>query len=53
MTEREYARIQGVEDDYPIGVPYLQALWGFGDAVCAPAISWIAEQALMPLAQEL
>lgn len=53
MTAREYARLQGVPDSYPINVPYIQALWGFGDAVCVPAIAWIARHALNPLAEEL
>jgi DNA (cytosine-5)-methyltransferase 1 len=50
MTAREYARLQGVPDDYPITVNGVQALTGFGDAVCVPAISWIAEYVLNPLA---
>ncbi len=53
MTGREYARLQGTPDNYPINVPYLQALWGFGDAVCVPAITWVARNALNPLAAEL
>lgn len=52
MTEREYARLQGA-DDFVINVPYLQALWGFGDAVCVPAIRWISEHALTPLAEKV
>lgn len=51
MTPREYARLQGVSDDYPIAVNGVQALTGFGDAVCVPAISWIAEHVLTPLAK--
>jgi DNA (cytosine-5)-methyltransferase 1 len=51
MTPREYARLQGVPDEYPITVDGVQALTGFGDAVCVPAISWIAEHILNPLAQ--
>ena len=50
MTPREYARLQGVPDEYPITVNGVQALTGFGDAVCVPAISWIAEHVLNPLA---
>lgn len=45
MTPREYARLQGCPD-YPIEVDRNQALWGFGDAVCVPVISWIAENVL-------
>ena len=45
MTPREYARLQGCPD-YPIEVERNEALWGFGDAVCVPVISWIAENVL-------
>ena len=49
MTSREYARLQGVPDDYCIKLDGIQALTGFGDAVCVPAVRWIAENALLPL----
>lgn len=52
MTAREYARLQGVPDEYPITVNGVQALTGFGDAVCVPAITWIAHNALNPLAEK-
>jgi DNA (cytosine-5)-methyltransferase 1 len=48
MTPREYARLQGCPD-YPIEVDRNEALWGFGDAVCVPVISWIAENVLSQL----
>jgi DNA (cytosine-5)-methyltransferase 1 len=48
MTPREYARLQGCPD-YPIDVDRNEALWGFGDAVCVPVISWIAENVLSQL----
>lgn len=51
MTPREYARLQGVPDEYSITVNGVQALTGFGDAVCVPVISWIAENVLNPLAE--
>ena len=52
MTPREYARLQGVPDDYPIQKQKInQALTGFGDAVCVPVIAWIAENALNPIAK--
>jgi len=51
MTAREYARLQGVPDKYPITVNGVQALTGFGDAVCVPAITWIAQNALNPLVE--
>ncbi|MGC2110521.1 MAG: DNA (cytosine-5-)-methyltransferase [Candidatus Korobacteraceae bacterium] len=48
MSPREYARLQGAAD-FPINVERNQALFGFGDAVCVPVISWIAEHALSQL----
>ena len=53
MTPREYARLQGVPDDYPLPLQTNQALTGFGDAVCVPVIAWIAENILNPLAKSL
>ncbi len=49
MTAREYARLQGVPDTYPIVVRELDALTGFGDAVCVPLITWIAQNILSQL----
>lgn len=46
LTPRECARLQGVPDDFPITVGTNQALFGFGDAVCVPAIQWIADHYL-------
>jgi DNA (cytosine-5)-methyltransferase 1 len=46
LTARECARLQGVPDTYQINVPLNQSLFGFGDAVCVPAIRWIAEHYL-------
>jgi DNA (cytosine-5)-methyltransferase 1 len=53
MTPREYARLQGVPDDYPIPSQVNQALTGFGDAVCVPVITWIAINVLNPLVKSL
>lgn len=53
MTPREYARLQGVPDDYPLPPQNNQALTGFGDAVCVPVIVWIAENILNPLTKSL
>lgn len=50
MTPREYARLQGAPDyrlDETITVN--QALFGFGDAVCVPAVAWIAKNYVRPL----
>lgn len=52
MTPREYARLQGVPDKYPITVNGVQALTGFGDAVCVPAITWIGKNVLNPLVEK-
>ena len=49
MTPREYARLQGVPDSYPIVADGVQALTGFGDAVSVPVINWIAQNVLTPL----
>jgi DNA (cytosine-5)-methyltransferase 1 len=50
MTAREYARLMGVADDYRFSsVSSNQALFGFGDAVCVPGVSWIARHYLRPL----
>jgi DNA (cytosine-5)-methyltransferase 1 len=52
MTPREYARLQGVPDEYPIRVNGVQALTGFGDAVCVPVITWIAQNVLTPFVEK-
>jgi len=48
MSPREYARLQGTPD-FPLVGTTIQQLWGFADAVCVPAISWIDQQILTPL----
>lgn len=49
MTAREYARLQGAPDYRTDTVTENQALFGFGDAVCVPLITWLATQYLSPL----
>jgi len=49
MTPREYARLMGAGDYTLDGVRTNQALFGFGDAVCVPAVAWLAEHYLLPL----
>jgi DNA (cytosine-5)-methyltransferase 1 len=51
MTPREYARLMGASDYRLDGARTLQALFGFGDAVAVPAVAWLAENYLVPLAQ--
>jgi DNA (cytosine-5)-methyltransferase 1 len=47
LTARECARLQGVPNTYDLtGIPLNQALFGFGDAVCVPVVSWIAKHYL-------
>jgi DNA (cytosine-5)-methyltransferase 1 len=50
MTAREYARLQGVPDDFRLdAVTPNQALFGLGDAVCVPVVSWIVSDYLVPI----
>jgi len=51
LTPRECARLMGAPD-FKIDVPVNQALFGFGDAVCVPAVRWIGEHYLNPLLEE-
>jgi DNA (cytosine-5)-methyltransferase 1 len=51
MTPREYARLMGADEYRLDGIRRNQALFGFGDAVCVPAVAWLAEHYLMPLVQ--
>jgi DNA (cytosine-5)-methyltransferase 1 len=48
LTARECARLMGA-DDFILKVPLNQALFGFGDAVCVPAIEWMANNYLNPV----
>jgi DNA (cytosine-5)-methyltransferase 1 len=51
MTPLEYARLMGA-GGYTLGtVTDAQTIFGFGDAVCVPAVAWLAENYLMPLAR--
>lgn len=52
MSPREYSRLQGAED-FPLVGKTNQQLFGFGDAVCVPAIKWIDKQVLTPIALAL
>nr|WP_279402230.1 DNA cytosine methyltransferase [Arthrobacter sp. JCM 19049] len=49
MTPREYANLMGAPDYELAGLRSNQILFGFGDAVCVPAVQWIAEHYLRPL----
>jgi len=50
MTPREYARLQGAPN-FPLIGGRNQQLFGFGDAVCVPAIQWVDRDILTPLYQ--
>ncbi|MDQ6601966.1 MAG: DNA cytosine methyltransferase [Chloroflexota bacterium] len=49
MTALEYARLQGAALYNFEGIPDNRVLFGFGDAVCVPAVSWLARHYLNPL----
>ncbi|MFO0952062.1 MAG: DNA (cytosine-5-)-methyltransferase [Isosphaeraceae bacterium] len=48
MNAREYARLQGA-DDFPLVENNIQNLFGFGDAVCVPAVRWVDQEILTPV----
>ena len=51
MTAREYGRLQGVPDAFGFdSVSDNQAMFGFGDAVCVPAVEWVARHYLRAIA---
>ena len=52
LTPIECARLMGADDYDFSGVSETRALFGFGDAVCVPAIEWIARYYLNPLVNE-
>jgi DNA (cytosine-5)-methyltransferase 1 len=52
LTPRECARLMGA-NEFSINVPLNQALFGFGDAVCVPVVTWIAFNYLNPLFEEM
>ncbi len=53
LTARECARLMGADEFFLDNVGLNEALFGFGDAVCVPVISWIAENYLNPLVEEM
>jgi DNA (cytosine-5)-methyltransferase 1 len=48
MSPREYGRLQGVECGLD-GQPASRALFGYGDAVCVPVLTWIDQHILSPV----
>lgn len=51
MTAREYARLMGAGDLDFADATESQARFALGDAVCVPAVAWLAEHAVLPLAR--
>ncbi|GGL98681.1 DNA (cytosine-5-)-methyltransferase [Micromonospora yangpuensis] len=51
MTPSEYAKLMGAEEYTLKNLRSNQALFGFGDAVCVPVVSWLAQNYLVPLMQ--
>jgi DNA (cytosine-5)-methyltransferase 1 len=48
MTPREYARLQGAPN-FTLPENAIQGYFGFGDAVCVPAVAWIDRNVLTPM----
>jgi len=49
LTPREYARLMGAPDYDLTASTRNEALFGFGDAVCIPAVRWVADNYLAPV----
>ncbi len=52
LTPAECARLMGA-DGYETTCSLNDALFGFGDAVCSPAVAWIAEHYLNPVVRDM
>jgi DNA (cytosine-5)-methyltransferase 1 len=50
VSPREAARLMGAPDHYPLPENQTAALHLLGDAVCAPAVGWLSQHLLAPLA---
>lgn len=50
LSPREAARLMGAPDHYPLPAGQTAALHLFGDAVCVPAVRWLSQNLLAPLA---
>lgn len=49
MTGVEYERLMGAEGFDLTEFSQSEVQWGFGDAVCVPAVRWLAEEYLAPV----
>jgi DNA (cytosine-5)-methyltransferase 1 len=52
LTPKECARLMGA-DDFKLSGTANESLFGFGDAVCVPVITWIAENYLNQIFEEI
>lgn len=50
LSPREAARLMGVPEHYPLPAGQTAALHLIGDAVCVPAVRWLSQHLLAPLA---
>lgn len=53
MTGVEYARLMGAGGYTIAGHKDGHLVFGFGDAVCVPAVAWLAEHYLMPMVKKI
>lgn len=53
LTARETARLMGAPDNYILPATYNDAYMAMGDAVAVPAVQYLTEHLLAPLAQEV
>lgn len=51
LTPREYARLQGVRDDFILPENDNKGYFAMGDAVCVPVIEYLADQVITPIFQ--
>jgi len=49
LTPREYARLQGVRDDFRLPQNANKGYFAMGDAVCVPAIEFLSKNILSPV----
>lgn len=52
LTPREYARLQGVDDEFKLSENDNKSYFAMGDAVCVPAINWIVQNYLEKLVSQ-
>ena len=51
LTPREYARLQGVRDEFVLPEKSTKGYFAMGDAVCVPVIEYLSRHVLLPLHQ--